>query len=80
MLGISTVSAFQLCHWFEVGTLYWAARYHYGPGIYISFDEHPIAFTQAAIVYLFSFPFGLLAAILWSAKASGKIDYGQNKL
>jgi hypothetical protein len=51
-IGIAIFAAYQLYEWYETGRIY--AR-KFGPEHYVSYAEHPVLFTCAAVIYVSSF-------------------------
>jgi hypothetical protein len=51
-IGIAIFAAYQLYEWYETGRIY--AR-RSGPEHYVSYAEHPVRFTYAAVIYVSAF-------------------------
>jgi hypothetical protein len=51
-VAIAIFATYQLYEWFETGRIY--ARW-YGPEHYVSYAEHPVLFTFAAVIYVSAF-------------------------
>jgi len=51
-IAIAIFAAYQLYEWYETGRIY--AR-RLGPEHYVSYAEHPVLFTFAAVIYVSAF-------------------------